>query len=347
MKGSRTQQLALLLGGQRGAGLEVARHRGEHLGAPGEILQELARQLDRIPGHAIDAGDARIADPREHVMQPVSELVEHRHHVIVREQRGLAGRGGQEIAHQVGDGHGVFGAEVLAADAIVHPRAGALLRARAGIQIETGARFAAGVDDLEEARIGVIHRHTLALDDPHAEQLLRDREQSLEHARQREVGAQLFLGDGKQLGLQLLRVVTDIPGIQRAAREFFELGKFGFRGGTRHAHQLAQKIEHGLVGRRHARRQRVGREVRKIQQARRLVAQREDLRHHFGVVEFSGASGRDRRRASTRLRRKCGAGFRSPRRSSRRRRWAARARTASPGRLFRWRARAPARRCRD
>ena len=44
-----------------GSGSPVSKWRaivGEHLGAPGEVLHELARQLDRIPGHAIDAGDA-------------------------------------------------------------------------------------------------------------------------------------------------------------------------------------------------------------------------------------------------------------------------------------------------
>ena len=304
MEGSRTQQLALLFGGQRCAGLEVARHRGEHLGAPGEVLQELARQLDRIPGHAIDAGDARIADPREHVMQPVSELVEHRHHVIVREQRRLAGRRGQEIAHQVGDGHGVLGAEVLAADAVVHPRAGALLRARAGIQIETGPRFAAGVDDLEEARVGVIHGHALSLDDSHAEQLLRDREQSFEHARQREVGAQLFLRDGKQLGLQLLRVVTHVPGIQRPAGEFFELGEFGLRG------RDAPRAPAGAGNRTRpgwtapcaspARRPRSSENPAGALPRGAARGSSPSLR----CCRISGRSGRDRRRASTTLRRK-------------------------------------------
>ena len=44
-----------------------------------------------------------IVDAREHVMQAVAELVEHRHDFGVREERGLRADRRHEVAHQIGD----------------------------------------------------------------------------------------------------------------------------------------------------------------------------------------------------------------------------------------------------
>jgi hypothetical protein len=70
-------------------------------GVPGVVLEELARQFDRIPGDAVDAGDRRVGHARQHVVQAVAELVEQRDDVIVRQQRGLA-VGRQRVADQIG-----------------------------------------------------------------------------------------------------------------------------------------------------------------------------------------------------------------------------------------------------
>ena len=118
---------------QRLARLDMPRDQRQHFGAPREVLHELARQLDRIPRDAVDAGDARVVHARQHVVQAVAELVEHRHDFVVRQQRGLAADRRQEVADQVGDRQRRVSAEILAADALVHPRAAALLRrARTG-----------------------------------------------------------------------------------------------------------------------------------------------------------------------------------------------------------------------
>ena len=74
----------------------------QHLPLPAEILHELARQLDRIPLDAVDAGDAEFVDARQQVVQAVAELVEQRQHLVVREQRRLAADRAGEIAGQVG-----------------------------------------------------------------------------------------------------------------------------------------------------------------------------------------------------------------------------------------------------
>jgi hypothetical protein len=74
------------------------------------------------------------------------------------------------------------------------------------------------------------------------------------------------------------------PAKASSSANSFAAGRF------RHARQLAQEIEHRAGGRRHARRQRVGREVRKIQQPRGLVPQRQDLAHD-PVLSYLPADG--------------------------------------------------------
>ena len=77
---------------QQFAGLPMAREQIQRVALPGEIFHELARQLDRIPLDAVDAGDAGIIDFGQQMMQAVSEFVEQRGHFIVREQRRLLAR---------------------------------------------------------------------------------------------------------------------------------------------------------------------------------------------------------------------------------------------------------------
>jgi len=57
------------------ASVDVRRHIGQHVPLPAEVFEELRRQLDGVPFDAVDARDAQLAYAREHVMQPVPELV--------------------------------------------------------------------------------------------------------------------------------------------------------------------------------------------------------------------------------------------------------------------------------
>ena len=88
---------------QRVAGVDVPRHVREHVPLPAEVLHELRRQLDRVPFHALDAGDAGHVDARQQLVQAVAELVEDRDDFVVRERRGLAGDRRGQVARQVGD----------------------------------------------------------------------------------------------------------------------------------------------------------------------------------------------------------------------------------------------------
>ena len=45
----------------------------QHIRLPRVVFEELARQLDCIPGDAIDAGEARVVDASQKMMQAVPE----------------------------------------------------------------------------------------------------------------------------------------------------------------------------------------------------------------------------------------------------------------------------------
>ena len=72
------------------AGLVVLGVVGEHLRVERPVLVELRRELDEV-ARRVGAGERRILHVREHAVQRVAELVEHRGHVVEAEQRRLAG----------------------------------------------------------------------------------------------------------------------------------------------------------------------------------------------------------------------------------------------------------------
>ena len=103
VEGARAQQALQHVDRQRLAAVDVRGNERQHLGAPDEVLHELARQLDRVPGDAVDSGDAGIGHARQHVMQSVAELVKQRGDFVVRQQRGRGADRRREIADQLRD----------------------------------------------------------------------------------------------------------------------------------------------------------------------------------------------------------------------------------------------------
>ena len=85
------------------AGLRSAARKIERFALPAEVLHELARQFDRVPFDAADAGDARIVDFGQQMVQAVAEFVEQRQHVVVRQQRRRRRGRRREIAGQERD----------------------------------------------------------------------------------------------------------------------------------------------------------------------------------------------------------------------------------------------------
>ncbi len=124
--------------GQRFAGLPMPREQVQRLALPAEVLHELAGQFDRVPFHAVDAGDARVIDFGEQMMQAVAEFVEQRGDFVMREQaRAIRGRR-RKIAGEVGDRQMRRVAVAETRTAYVHPRSATLAGARIQIDIAAG-----------------------------------------------------------------------------------------------------------------------------------------------------------------------------------------------------------------
>ena len=68
---------------QRFGGAVMSRALFQYLVMPGKILHKLAWQLDRIPRHSIDSGDARKIYPGQQVMQHMAEFMKQCEYVIV------------------------------------------------------------------------------------------------------------------------------------------------------------------------------------------------------------------------------------------------------------------------
>ena len=80
------QQLLQQVVRQRLTGFMVRGDQGQGLGVPAPVFQELAGQLDGVPGNAIDSGYVQHIHLGEHVVQAVPELVEQRGDLIVGQQ---------------------------------------------------------------------------------------------------------------------------------------------------------------------------------------------------------------------------------------------------------------------
>ena len=109
--------------------------------------------------------------------------------------------------------------QMLAADAFVHPRTAALLRAGVEIDVETSAPRSVGIEDVVEANVRVVGVEALALDDANAIEAFGDAEHAGHDARQRKVGAQRFLRQLEALALEPFGVEADIPGFELAPGE--------------------------------------------------------------------------------------------------------------------------------
>jgi len=212
--------------------------------------------------------------------------VEHRHDFGVRQERGLRADRRHEVADQVRDRQGCSVGEPLAADALVHPGAAALLRARVEIDVETAAARAVGIENVVEADVWMIQIDAAALGDAHAIELFGDGEHAGEHARQRKIRAQLLFRELQPLALQPLGIERYIPGrkIELARGETPQVVVLAQGDRTALPRQLFEERAHFLDGGRHLGRERVLGVVRKADELRDAVSQLENLRHQLAVV---------------------------------------------------------------
>ena len=171
------------------------------------------------------------------------------------------------------------------------------------VEIEAAAQLVVGIEDVVEAHVRVPGVDAEALAHLHAEHPLHHFEQPLHHLAGGEVGAQLLIGDGELVLLELLGVVGEIPGGQLALTvllggEGADLLQLGLALRQGFGRQIGEEAHHlfGLV--RHLGGQGELGIVGKAQQLGQFAAQGEQLAHDGGVVPLArigaligGASG--------------------------------------------------------
>ncbi len=203
-------------------------------------------------------------------------LVQQRADIRMAEQRRRIGPGGREIAHHIGDRQLHMIAVVAARTCLAHPCAAALAGPREQVEIQTRNRLAALVDDIVEARIGMVERGIGARLQADAEQPFEQCLPALHHLLDREIAANLGLVDRIERLTQPVRSKADVPGLQvRDAQllggkgfELIEVAlrrRFGARG------EIAQEGEHRTAVRCHLGGERPFDRIGKAEQPRRLA----------------------------------------------------------------------------
>ena len=124
-------------------------------------------------------------------------------------------------------------------------------------------------------------------------ELVHDMKHALEHLRHREVGAQLFLGDGVLRLAELLRVIGNVPGLQRghaeaAGGECLELAELVFRYRPGARGEIGEERENLRCPGRHLAGEGELGVVVEPEQRRALVAQCHDVLDDAAVVPLAG-----------------------------------------------------------
>ncbi len=179
---------------------------------PAPVFHKLTRQLDRIPRHPADAGNARHVDARQHVMQAVSELMEQRGDFVMGKQRRFAVHRTVKVTGQVGNRFLQAAVRFTHhTDAVVHPGAAAFVFTRVEIEVEAAAQFAIFVVEVKEAHVRMPDVDILALFSADAVNAFYHLEQAVDRAFFREVGSQLFVADGVEVLFLFFAIVSEIP----------------------------------------------------------------------------------------------------------------------------------------
>ena len=181
------------VGGQRPAAVAVPGKQRQRLGFPAPVFHELTGQFDRVPGHAIDAGDAAVVHPGQHVMQAMAEFVEQGGDFVVGQKRGFAAHGRGEVASQVGDRMLDAAGGFFAHDALIHPGPAALAGTRVQVQVKTGPRPAVRPQEVKKQHLLMPGLDPRARLDPDAIEPFGDGEQALDHLLNGKIGPERFL----------------------------------------------------------------------------------------------------------------------------------------------------------
>ena len=176
------------------------------------VLVELRGELDEVARDA-GSGEAGIFAVGEHAVQGVAELVEHRGDVVEADQRGLAGGGLRQIGDVVDDGQ--CAEQLRLIDEVAHPGAAVLVVALEVVAVEERERLAVGVEDFEDAHVGLIDRHVVALLESDAVELVGGVEDAvLQDVVEFEVWLDLGFVEVVLRLADLLGVEIPVPGLQ-------------------------------------------------------------------------------------------------------------------------------------
>ena len=226
------------------------------------MLVELRRKLDEVAWH-IGARERRVLDVGEHPVQRVSELVEHRRHVIICKQRRLARRWFGEIGDVVHDG--LPSGQRRLIDELIHPGPTLLVVALEVVGVKQRQRLAVGVEDLEGADIRIVNRDVVPLLESQSVQLVGGEEDAvLQNVIELEVRHDLgFIQVILRLP-HLLRVILPVPRLQletSALRvdQLLHVGRFGAGARRGRRNEIGEELYRVLRGFGPLRRQRVGR----------------------------------------------------------------------------------------
>ena len=270
----------------------VAGNQRQRFRVPAPVFQELAGQLHRIPGHAVNARHVHHLHLGEHVVQAVAEFVEQRGDFVVGQQRRLAVHRRGKVTGQERHRQLQLAAHIAPAHpAVGHPGTAALALAGEQVQIEPGNGLAVTADAVSFG-VFVPGFYVCVLFNLHIKQLLRHPKQARHHFIHREPRAQGFRGDVVLLLAQLFAVVADIPGLQVVYTVFIfhkrlQLGKLFLCLGLGLGRQLVQERQHLVDTPGHLGGQGTLGVVIKTQQLGQRMTPLEDLCHYRCVVPGS------------------------------------------------------------
>ena len=189
------------------------------------VFHQLGGQLHKV---AIDigAGQAGVGASGKEAMQGMTELVQKRIDLIIRQQGGLVGRRTAEI-HDNDDLRPFvpsLGRLVLRLD-VVHPGSRLLAVAREEVRIENGQEGAVLIIHFVGLHLRMIDRNLLVASEGDAIQLGGQSEHTLADMIQLEVGAGHLVIELESTVLQLLGIIVPVPRHQIDRCALLLLGK--------------------------------------------------------------------------------------------------------------------------
>ncbi len=215
-------------------------------------------------------------------MQQVTELVEDRLNLVVREQRRLAVGRGREIAADI--------AEVRRARAIVlrtsgneitHPRPAAFRLTRMPVGIKRTQMPALRVAQVVEFNLVMphLHRAGCTFGDAQTENAAREIKHARDHPVHWQIWPQHFVVEIVALLAKFLRPIADLPRFQHRARrtrfprlELLQLRALALERSLRATAHVLNESQRAFAGPSHATREHQIREMRFAEEARLLVA---------------------------------------------------------------------------